>query len=268
MAQNIAAIDQGTTSSRCIVFDKDGAIVSVDQREHEQITPRAGWVEHDPREIMRQRREVPRRAPDDVAARRHHQPARDDGGVGPGDRRAGLQRDRLAGHAHGRDRARARRPRPAARGDRAAAVAPTSAARRSKWILDNVDGARERAENGDLLFGTMDTLGAVEPDRRARDGRHEREPHAADGPRDARVEAPSTASCSASRSRCCPRSARRSEHYGECEGVPVAGILGDQQAALFGQTGFDAGRRQEHLRHRLVPARQHGRGGRAHARSC
>ena len=47
----IAAIDQGTTSSRCIVFDKDGRIVSVDQKEHEQIFPKPGWVEHDAEEI-------------------------------------------------------------------------------------------------------------------------------------------------------------------------------------------------------------------------
>src|SRR4051812_42211204 len=50
---HVAAIDQGTTSSRCIIFDKDGRIVETDQREHEQITPQAGWVEHDPLEIIR-----------------------------------------------------------------------------------------------------------------------------------------------------------------------------------------------------------------------
>jgi len=59
----IAAIDQGTTSSRCIVFDRDGRIVSVDQKEHEQIFPKPGWVEHD--------------------ATEHHQPARDHRAVGP-----------------------------------------------------------------------------------------------------------------------------------------------------------------------------------------
>ena len=48
MNQYIAAIDQGTTSSRCMIFDHDGAVVSVAQKEHEQIFPRAGWVEHDP----------------------------------------------------------------------------------------------------------------------------------------------------------------------------------------------------------------------------
>src|SRR4051795_7027889 len=58
MADYIGAIDQGTTSTRFIVFDRDGQIVAVDQREHEQITPRAGWVEHDAKEIWTRTREV------------------------------------------------------------------------------------------------------------------------------------------------------------------------------------------------------------------
>src|ERR1700742_1664225 len=58
MAEYVAAIDQGTTSSRLILFDKDARIQTVDQREHEQITPRAGWVEHDAKEVWRRTREV------------------------------------------------------------------------------------------------------------------------------------------------------------------------------------------------------------------
>ena len=58
MADYIGAIDQGTTSTRFIVFDKDGKIVTVDQREHEQINPKAGWVEHDAKEVWRRTREV------------------------------------------------------------------------------------------------------------------------------------------------------------------------------------------------------------------
>src|SRR4051795_351951 len=58
MADYIGAIDQGTTSTRFIVFDKDGNIVTVDQREHEQITPKAGWVEHDAKEVWTRTREV------------------------------------------------------------------------------------------------------------------------------------------------------------------------------------------------------------------
>ena len=58
MSEYIGAIDQGTTSSRFILFDRDGRIVHVDQREHEQITPKAGWVEHDAKEIWTRTREV------------------------------------------------------------------------------------------------------------------------------------------------------------------------------------------------------------------
>src|ERR1700730_9817127 len=58
MPKYVGAIDQGTTSSRFILFDRDGRIVAVDQREHEQITPKAGWVEHDASEIWRRTREV------------------------------------------------------------------------------------------------------------------------------------------------------------------------------------------------------------------
>ncbi|MFD1051767.1 FGGY family carbohydrate kinase, partial [Kibdelosporangium lantanae] len=58
MAQYVAAIDQGTTSTRCMIFSHDGRVVSVDQKEHEQIFPKAGWVEHDPEEVWRNTREV------------------------------------------------------------------------------------------------------------------------------------------------------------------------------------------------------------------
>src|SRR5688500_345258 len=58
MARYIAAIDQGTTSTRCIIFDQQGQIVCADQREHEQSYPRPGWGEHDPREIWRRTQEV------------------------------------------------------------------------------------------------------------------------------------------------------------------------------------------------------------------
>ena len=58
MSQYVAAIDQGTTSTRCMIFDHDGAVVSVGQKEHQQIFPRAGWVEHDANEIWANTREV------------------------------------------------------------------------------------------------------------------------------------------------------------------------------------------------------------------
>src|SRR4051794_41778734 len=58
MSRYVGAIDQGTTSSRFILFDKDGTIAHIDQREHEQINPKAGWVEHDAKEVWRRTREV------------------------------------------------------------------------------------------------------------------------------------------------------------------------------------------------------------------
>ena len=70
----IAAIDQGTTSSRCIVFDSSGAIVAADQREHRQIFPRPGWVEHDAMEIWHQVQAVTRVALRDAPERRTLQP--------------------------------------------------------------------------------------------------------------------------------------------------------------------------------------------------
>ena len=106
MADYVGAIDQGTTSSRFIVFDKRGKIVSAAQREHEQIFPRPGWVEHDPQEIWTNTKLVMRDALKKGRSRtkapdrdRHHQPARDDADLGPQDRQATSQRARLAGHA-------------------------------------------------------------------------------------------------------------------------------------------------------------------------
>ena len=97
MANYIGAIDQGTTSTRFIVFDRAGRIVSVAQKEHEQIFPQAGWVEHDANEIWRRTREVIALAMEQRALAPcgsggdwHHQSAGDHRGVGPQDGRAGL----------------------------------------------------------------------------------------------------------------------------------------------------------------------------------
>ena len=107
--QFVAAIDQGTTSTRCMIFNRDGRVVAVDQKEHEQIFPKAGWVEHNAKEIWDNTREVTAGAlaKADLQPLRHrggrdHQPARDGAGLGQEHRRAGLQRDRLAGHPHRR----------------------------------------------------------------------------------------------------------------------------------------------------------------------
>ena len=90
MAKYAAALDQGTTSTRCMIFDHGGQVVSVNQKEHEQIYPKPGWVEHDAAEIWASTQEVIEGAMDGGRRQRgrhrrrgHHQPARDDAGVGP-----------------------------------------------------------------------------------------------------------------------------------------------------------------------------------------
>ena len=106
MSKYVGALDQGTTSTRFMIFDHAGGVVGIHQKEHEQIFPKPGWVEHDPAEIWARSQEVIKGALDkvgitaaDLAAVGHHQPARDRGGLGQEDRQGRLQRDRLAGHA-------------------------------------------------------------------------------------------------------------------------------------------------------------------------
>ena len=167
MAKYAAAIDQGTTSTRCMVFDHGGNVVSVAQKEHEQIYPKPGWVEHDVTEIWARTQEVVdeahglgRRERRRRRRRRDHQPARDRGRVGQDDRRADPQRARLAGHAHGQAGRRVlagTAARPASRRRSGFRSRPTSRARRSAGSSTTSTAPREKADSGDLLFGNMDT---------------------------------------------------------------------------------------------------------------
>ena len=163
-------------------------MVNVDQKEHEQIFPRAGWVEHDATEIWNNTREVIAGAlakadlnPHDIAAvgiTNQRETAR---GVGQDHRRAGLQRHRLAGHPHRRHRQQL-----GALGGGAdrykdkvgLPLATYFSGPKIRWILDNVDGARAKAEAGNLVFGNIDTWVHLEPDRRhrRRRARHRRRP--------------------------------------------------------------------------------------------
>jgi glycerol kinase len=259
LASYIGAIDQGTTSSRFILFDADGRIAQVDQREHEQITPRAGWVEHDPAEVWRRTREVIGGAlassgaeAGDVAAigitnqrettvvwdRESGEPVYN--AIVWQDTRTGSLVRELAGD-EGVDRLRESTGLP---------LSTYFSGPKIAWILDNVDGARERAENGELAFGTMDswvlwnltggTGGGV---------------HATDVTNASRTllmdletldwHEPALELMGIPRSML-PEIRSSSEELGEARGTavggrPVAGILGDQQAALFGQTCFERG---------------------------
>ena len=195
---------------------------------------------------------------------RHHQPARDDRAVGPAHRRAGAPRDRLAGHPHRRLLV-ASWPGTAGRTGSATAAAcrwrPTSPARRSAGCSTRPE-LRAPAEEGEILFGTIDTWLIWNLTGRARHRRHQRQPHHADEPVHAGLGRRAAGRASACRGRCCRRSADRrtstAKARGPLHGVPVAGALGDQQAALFGQACFEPGRSQVHLRHRRLPAAQHG----------
>ena len=107
MADFVGAVDQGTTSTRFMIFDHDGNEVAKHQLEHAQILPRSGWVEHDPVEIWERTNSVIQNAlrhgepvPGRPGGDRHHQPAGDHRRLGPAQRPSLLQRHRLAGHPH------------------------------------------------------------------------------------------------------------------------------------------------------------------------
>ncbi|WP_053203271.1 glycerol kinase GlpK [Jiangella muralis] len=260
MSQYVAAIDQGTTSTRCMIFDHSGRVVSVDQREHKQIFPQAGWVEHDPEEIWRNTREVCAGAlakrdlvTSDVVAvgitnqretavvwdRTTGKPVYN--AIVWQDTRTDRIVDQLAKDG-GPDRYRARTGLP---------LATYFSGPKVKWILDNVDGARAKAEAGDLVFGNMDTwvlwnatggpdggLHYTDPTNASRtmlmdlDTLSWAEEHAAD------MGIPMSM---------LPEIRSSSEVYGNIRergafgGLPVAGILGDQQAATFGQACLSPG---------------------------
>lgn len=161
----IAAIDQGTTSSRCIVFDRDGRIVAVDQKEHEQIFPKPGWVEHDATEIWTNVQEVVIGAiakaeitAADVKAvgitNQRETTVLWDRNTGEPVHNALVWQDtrtdalcKELGRNVGQDRFRRETGLP---------LASYFAGPKVRWLLDNVEGLRERAE-ADILFGTMDS---------------------------------------------------------------------------------------------------------------
>jgi glycerol kinase len=259
MTKYIGAIDQGTTSSRFILFDKDGRIVHVDQREHEQITPRAGWVEHDAKEIWTRTREViggalasgPAEAGDIVSIgitnqrettlvwdRETGEPIHN--ALVWQDTRTGALIRELAGD-QGMDRLRQ---------DVGLPLSTYFSGPKIRWLLDNVDGAQEKADAGQLAFGNMDTWVLWNLTGGTDGG-----VHATDVTNASRTmlmnlqtldwNEPSLDLMGIPRSML-PEIRSSSEVYGEAKGTavggtPISGILGDQQAALFGQTCFDPG---------------------------
>ncbi|GAB3228283.1 glycerol kinase GlpK [Glycomyces halotolerans] len=259
----IAAIDQGTTSSRCIIFDRGGRPIAVDQKEHEQIFPGPGRVEHDADEIWNNVQEVVAGAMvragvvrDDILAigitnqrettmlwdKRTGRPVHN-AIVWQDTRTDGLCRE-LGGEA-GQDRFRPQTGLP---------LAAYFAGPKIAWLLDNVDGLRERAEAGELLFGTMDSWVVWNLTGGALGGVHVTDVTNASRTlmmnlEDLRWNEDIAAEIGVP-VQVLPEIRSSSEVYGHVSGgalggmlggVPVASALGDQQAALFGQTCFDVG---------------------------
>jgi glycerol kinase len=254
MSQFVGAIDQGTTSSRFILFDKRGNVVSLAQKEHKQIYPKPGWVEHDPMEILANTNEVI-----GAALARANLTAADLAAVGITnqrettllwDRHTGqplcnalvwmdTRTDKIVHHFMrdgGQDRFRATTGLP---------LTTYFSGLKLRWILENVGGAREKAEAGDALFGTVDSwltwnLTGL---------------HLTDVTNASRTMLMDLASCAWDQdmllafnipTACLPKIVPSSSIYGEIvsnplRGAKLAGMLGDQQAALVGQTCFSPG---------------------------
>ncbi|MGW9182145.1 glycerol kinase GlpK [Agromyces sp. NPDC055661] len=260
MADYVLAIDQGTTSSRAIIFDKAGSIVSTGQLEHEQIFPKAGWVEHDPAEIWRNTGEVIGQALGKANLTRH-----DIAAVGiTNQRETAVVWDRTTGEpvynaiVWQDTRTQAIVDRLAAEGgvERfkqkvGLPLATYFSGTKIVWILENVPGAREKAEAGDLLFGTTDTwvlwnlTGGVDGGVHATDVTNASRTMFMDL-ETLQWDDEILAAFGVPRSML-PEIKSSSEVYGVANEhsllreTPIAGILGDQQAATFGQAAFDAG---------------------------
>ncbi len=259
MASYVGAIDQGTASTRFVLFDRDGRIAAIDQREHAQLTPQPGWVEHDAGEIWRRACEVIDGALASAGARAAEIAAigianqrettvvwdRESGEpihnaiVWQDTRTAALVRE-LAGDS-GTDRLRERVGLP---------LSTYFSGPKIAWLLDRVDGARARAQAGELAFGTVDSWLLWNLTGGRRGGLH-----ATDATNASRTllmdletldwHEPSLELMGIPRA-LLPPIRSSAEVYGEAAltgvaGRPVAAILGDQQAALFGQTCFERG---------------------------
>jgi len=258
MPRYTAAIDQGTTSTRFIVFDEHGSIIAVDQKEHRQIFPQPGWVEHDAMEIWQRTREVIQGAlqkfpitPTDIAA------------VGiTNQRETTVVWNRLTGQPYGnaivwqdtrtadlcaelardggQDRFRPRVGLP---------LATYFAGPKIRWLLDHTPGLRVAAEQGVALFGTIDTWLLWNLTGGPRGGLH-----ITDVTNASRTMLMNLNTLEWDNSilnlldiprSMLPTIRSSSEVYGYIQeilpGIPISGVLGDQHAALFGQACFDPG---------------------------
>jgi glycerol kinase len=254
----VAAVDQGTTSTRFMVFDVHGNVVAVDQKEHRQIFPRPGWVEHDPLEIWQRTQEVIQGALERFGLR-----TADLAGLGiTNQRETAVVWNRRTGQPYynaivwqdtrtdtiinelgkegGQDRFRAQTGLP---------LATYFSGPKIRWILDNVPGVREDALKGEAVFGNIDTWIIWNLTGGPRGGVLVTDPTNASRTLlmdlktlewdDGILEVLGVPRAML------PRICSSAEVYGYATGVldglPIAGDLGDQQAALFGQACYDPG---------------------------
>jgi glycerol kinase len=259
MPKYSAALDQGTTSSRAMIFNHEGGVVAVAQKEHEQIYPKPGWVEHDPKEIWARCSEVLDEAmesagasKDDIAAlgitnQRETAVVWDKSTGEPvmnaivwQDTRTDKLVDELSADG-GQDRFRSKVGLP---------LATYFSGPKVRWILDNVEGAQEKADAGELAFGNIDTWCIWNLTGGTNGGLH-----ITDVTNASRTMLMDLASLSWDEEiastigvplSMLPEIRSSSEVYGEVAagkmaGIQIAGDLGDQQAATFGQACFSPG---------------------------
>ncbi|MCC2322431.1 glycerol kinase GlpK [Cellulomonas xiejunii] len=257
----VMAIDQGTTSTRAMIFDHGGQVVSVGQKEHEQIFPKAGWVEHDAKEIWTNTREVVGQALGRASLTHEEMAAvgitnqretavvwdRETGepvynAIVWQDTRTQKICDELAALGGGTERYKDRVGLP---------LATYFSGPKIRWILDNVEGAREKAEAGRLAFGNTDSWILWNMTGGTRGGIHVTDPTNASRTMLMNIDSLTWNEEIAGEMgipvSMLPEIRSSSEVYGEgrrgglLPGVPIAGILGDQQAATFGQACFEVG---------------------------
>jgi len=242
-----------------MVFDADGRIVSVAQKEHRQIYPRPGWVEHDPAEIIAATNTVA-----DEAVRRAGVSPADLAAVGiTNQRETAIVWDRKTGQAIANaivwqdTRVAEDVVRYSAAGGqnrfREATGLPLStyfSSLKARWLLENVTGAKERAAAGDLLFGTVDSFLVWHLTGGSKGGVHVTDVTNASRTQFLNLKTlqwdPRLTGAFGIPTNMLPTVKSSSEVYGEAaspalKGIPIAGILGDQQAALVGQTCFEPG---------------------------
>ena len=255
----ILALDQGTSSSRSIVFDEHGQILAQAQREIRQIYPRPGWVEHDPIELWTSQRDTALAALQQAKAQGHA--LSDVRAIGITNQRETTvlwRRDTGEPIAHAivwQDRRteslcaqwRERGLSDTIRGKTGLVIDPYFSGTKLKWLLDNVDGARSAAERGELAFGTVDSwllwqltggrVHATDVSNASRTLLFNIHTQQWDEELLTLLDIPPSL---------LPTVHPSSHPFGVAEvdglkGLPIGGIAGDQQAALFGQAGFNAG---------------------------